>query len=101
MNTQKRYRPGQKVEILRELLENQVSVSELSKRYGVSSGVIYRWKKQLFQGAIEIFKQKGRVGRVMATKVEKLEEKVKQRDELISEIVADNIRLKKSLNGES
>ena len=101
MNTQKRYRPGQKIEILRELLENQVSVSELSKRYGVSPGVIYRWKKQLFEGAIEMFRHNGRVGRVMAGRVEKLQEKIKQRDELISEIVADNIRLKKSLNGES
>ena len=100
MNTQKRYRPGQKVEILRELLENQVSVSELSKRYGVSPGVIYRWKKQLFEGALEMFKQNGRVSRVMATRVEKLEGKIKQRDELITEIVSDNIRLKKSLNGE-
>jgi len=101
MKRQKRYRPGQKVEILRELLENQITISELSKRYGVSPGVIYCWKKQLFEGAIEMFKQNGRIGRVMATRVEKLEEKIKQRDELISEIVADNIRLKKSLNGES
>ena len=100
MNNQKRYRPGQKVEILRELLENQVSVSELSKRYQVSPGMVYRWKKQLFEGAIDIFSQTSYIGRKVNQKVEQLEQKVKERDALITEIVVDNIRLKKKLNGD-
>lgn len=101
MGTQKRYSPGQKVQILREHLENQMSISELSRRYGVSPGMIYQWKKQLFEGAVDMFKQRGRAGKRMADRVEQLEQKVRQRDGLISEVVADNVRLKKSLNGES
>jgi hypothetical protein len=34
-------------------------------------------------------------------KIEKLEEKLKDKDSLIAEIITDNIRLKKKLNGES
>ncbi len=76
MKTQKRYRPGQKVEILRELLENQVSISELSERYGVSPGIIYRWRKQLFEGAIDIFNRTGSQGKKISHKVDLLEKKL-------------------------
>jgi hypothetical protein len=63
--------------------------------------MIYNWKKQLFQGAIDIFNQSTHIGKTTKRKVDQLEAKVKERDALISEIVADNIRLKKKLNGEN
>ena len=72
-----------------------MSISELSRRYGVSPGMIYQWKKQLFEGAVDMFKQRGRAGKRMADRVEQLEQKVRHRDGLISEVVADNVRLKK------
>ena len=56
MKTQKRYSPIQKVEILREHLDNHVSISDLSDRFNVSPAMIYYWKKQLFEGAITLFK---------------------------------------------
>lgn len=99
MNTNKRYSPVQKVNILREHLENQVSVSELSERYNVTPAMIYYWKKQLFEGALETFKQKNSREHVLSKQVKTLEQQVKQKDSLISEIVADNVRLKKKLNG--
>ena len=37
-----------KVKILREHLENQVSISELSERYRIHPNMIYKWKKELF-----------------------------------------------------
>ena len=51
----KRYTAKQKVEILREHLENQVRASEIAGRYGVHPSQILRWKKQLFEGGVEIF----------------------------------------------
>jgi hypothetical protein len=53
----------------------------------------------LFEGALETFKQKNSREKVLSKKVDELEEQVKQKDGLISEIVADNIRLKKNMNG--
>ena len=47
--SRKRYRPEQKIEILRELLENQTPMSELCDRYGISPQMVYQWKKQLFE----------------------------------------------------
>jgi len=97
LKTQKRYSPIQKVEILREHLDNHVSISDLSDRFNVSPAMIYCWKKQLFEGAITLFKN----NKKDQFKFKELLDKLKEKDTIIAEIVADNIRLKKKLNGES
>ncbi len=97
MTIQKRYSPIQKVEILREHLDNHVSISNLSDRFNVSPAMIYYWKKQLFEGAITLFKN----NKKDQFKFKELQDKLKEKDTIIAEIVADNIRLKKKLNGES
>jgi len=102
MNQQrKRHSATKKVEILREHLENQVPISELSRRYGINPNLIHKWRKQLFEGSVEIFSlQREKVAQGQSSRIGILEEKIKDRDSLIAEIMADNIRLKKKLNGE-
>lgn len=100
MEKRKHLSPQQKVIILREHLENQVPLSQLSERYQVHVNVLYKWKKLLFEEAVGIFSQKqtresrGQKGRIVL-----LENRLKDKDRLISELVEDNISLKKSLNG--
>jgi transposase-like protein len=96
----KYYTPEQKVKIIREHLENQVPLSELSEKYQVHMNDLYRWKKQLFEGAAQIFlsKQAGKVS-PEEKENERLKEKLKAKDQLISELVEENISLKKKLNG--
>ena len=98
----KHYSSARKVEILREHLENGISIGDLSRRYDIHPNMIHKWKKQLFENAQEIFSQKQK-GPLSAEnrKIEKLEDKLKDKDSLIAEIITDNIRLKKKLNGES
>jgi transposase-like protein len=55
MEKRKHLSPQQKVIILREHLENQVPLSQLSERYQVHVNVLYKWKKQLFEEAVRIF----------------------------------------------
>ncbi len=50
----RKIRAEEKVIILRELLENNRSISELSEQYEVNPNLIYRLKKQLFESAVEI-----------------------------------------------
>ena len=101
MAKQKRFGPKKKIEIVREYLENNVQISQLAERYEISPNLIYYWKKQLFEGAIDTFKQsRGRQQKVNQ-QIKKLEDKLQQRDSLISEIVSENIKLKKNLNGEN
>jgi len=88
-----------KVRVLREHLENQVPVGKICEQYNISPNLFYLWKKELFSRALETFSKKKNI-RTDEVKITRLEEKLKDKDSLISEIVEDNLRLKKKLNGE-
>jgi cell shape-determining protein MreC len=59
--------------------------------------MIYYWKKQLFENAVTLFKN----NKKDQLKFKELYDKLKEKDAIISELAADNIRLKKKLSGES
>jgi len=88
----------QKVIILRELLENDRSISELAEEYGVNPNLIYRWKKQLFEEAVEIFKPKSNKHETKKDReIKKLKEQLTKKETAISYLLNDNIALKKNL----
>ncbi len=89
-----------KAEILRELLENQVSAAELSDRYKVNVNSIYNWRKQLFEAATEIFSGKRHENSQKdQAALAVLREQLRDKDSLIAELAQDNIALKKRSNG--
>ena len=101
MNRRRRYTAKQKVEILREFLENDVSASEIAERYGIHPSQILRWKKRLFEGAVDIFstdpqKQQTEQRRERAH----LQEKLKKAQEVITELTVENLELRKNGFGE-
>lgn len=98
MSKKRRFTAEKKVEILREYLENQVSVSELAERYDITPSQIYQWKKQLFEGALQTFKP-GKKATNQDRELKSLKETLADRDSVISEIISENIRLKKNDNG--
>ena len=97
-NQRRKYPPEKKVEILREHLKNKVPISELCEKYGVHPNMFYKWEKQLFEGATETFcGDHSRTGKGKeVTQVKKLEEKVQKKDEVISWLTEENIKLKKT-----
>ena len=96
MKAQKRQFSAEfKVKVLREHLENQVPVGKICEQYGIHPNLFYLWKKELFSGAMETFSKK-KTGKSEEEKINKLKDK----DSLISEIIEDNLRLKKKLSGE-
>ena len=100
MKTEKRkFTAELKVQILREHLENQVPVGKLCEQHNIHPNLFYLWKKELFAGALDTFSKK-QSSKADEVKLNRLEEKLKDKDSLISEIVEDNLRLKKKLNGE-
>lgn len=100
MASKKRFTNSQKVEILREHLENNKSVSELAEQYEIQPSQIYQWKKQLFEGALETFSGSHKKRKKKESKeTQRLKEKLREKESIIAEIVEDNIRLKKNLNG--
>lgn len=103
MRERKHYSPEQKVLILRELLENDIPISQLAENYQVHVNDIYNWKKKLFEGAKDIFQSKPgnqKQTSLEQKKIEKLESKLKDRDEAIAMLLKENIEIKKSIDGE-
>jgi len=87
-----------KVELLREHLENQVPIGKLCEQHNINPNLFYLWKKELFNGALTTF-SKTKTPVQQNEKISRLEEKLREKDSLISEIVEDNLRLKKKLTG--
>jgi len=98
MSRKRVFTSEQKVKILREHLENGVSVSELCERYQIHPNNFYNWKKKLFEGALSTFSAKTK--KKDEKRISILEKKLQDRDSLISTIVSENIKLKKNLNGD-
>jgi len=104
MKQRKQYTAEQKVIILRELLENNVPISQLAEKYQVRPNDIYNWKKKLFESATDIFILKPsnvKQTSVEQKKIEKLQSKLRDRDEAISFLIRENIEIKKNIDGEN
>ncbi len=102
MEPTKRMSAKEKIFIMRELLENNMQLGELAEKYHLHPNLIYNWKKILFEKGEMIFEdRRERTSAKAEEKLSRLEQKLRDKDSLISEIVEDNIRLKKKLSGES
>ena len=95
----KRYSPEDKVRILREHLDNNVSVSELAEKYDLHPSMIRNWKKELFEGALDTFSGKHKNRKSKNSKEKQLEEKVASMQDVITEITTENVKLRKKYHG--
>ena len=55
----KRYTPEFKARVALEAAQEQASLAELGKRYGVHPVLIGQWKKQLLSRAADVFRRGG------------------------------------------
>lgn len=93
----RKYSAKQKVSIVRELLEGGYSLSEISERYQIHPTQLTRWKKQLFEGALETFSRKSaKNNQKLDKEVEGLRAKLSHKDGIIVELLEENLRLKKN-----
>lgn len=95
--TRKRYTSEDKVSIIREHLENNVSVPDVCEKYRIHPNLLYRWKKELFEKAVELFSKTDNSRDIK--KITELESTVNNRNEVIAELLEENLKLKK-LSGE-
>ena len=96
----KHFTPEEKVAILRRHLVDKVPVSELCEELGLRPTVFYRWQKELFENGAAAFQSQERPHRQVEEKrkrIEFLEKKVRTKDEVLAELMAEHIALKKSL----
>ena len=101
MGKRKRYTAEEKSKILREVLEDGKSVSEVAEKYELHPNCIFNWRKQLLEEGKQTFKiKRPDISRKAdARKIAVLEEKIKQKDEVIAELAGELLALKKKNSG--
>ena len=101
-NARRKFSAEEKVKILRlHLLEKQ-PVSDVCDKFGLNPNVFYRWQKQFFENGVAAFNQaengrKDSQTKRLEEKVSRLQAKLAGKDEVIAEIMASHVQLKKSL----
>lgn len=96
--SRKRFSADQKFKIVKEHLTAKTPISELCKKYGMTSKSYYDWQEKFFAAALSGFDQK----RGPQPKSDQNSEQVKAQQaeinrmrEVIAEITAENIAFKK------
>ena len=95
-NGKRKWSAAEKLRIVLAGLDPNVSVSDLCRREGISANLFYLWKKQLLSSADKVFDAKA--GRPSASE-EKKEAELARLKEVVVEITAENLDLKKGLSG--
>jgi len=94
----KHYTSEEKVAILRRHLLDKVPVSDLCDELGLQPTVFYRWQKEFFENGAAAFAGKSRPDhQAEQQRIEFLEKKIQTKDEVLAELMAEHIALKKSL----
>ena len=98
----RRFEASDKVKMIREHLVDKRPLSELCEQYGIAPTQFYQWQKLFFENGTAAFEKSGTSRKdIRAEKLEtentRLKSKLAQKDEVIAEIMASHIELKKSL----
>lgn len=94
----KNYTPEEKVAILKRHLVEKVPVSDLCDELGLNPTVFYGWQKQLFEnGAATFQRRRGRQTDRRDQKIEKLQARLVQKNEVLAELMQEHVQLKKEL----
>lgn len=101
-NSRRQFSPEQKVKILREHLLDKTPISAVCEKRRITPTQFYQWQKTFFEhGAAAFAKAPGpRATHQGEQRLTQLQEKLQRKDEVIAEIMAEHIVLKKCL-GES
>ena len=84
--------------ILRRHLLEKTPISELCEEFGLQPTIFYRWQKELFENGAAAFQQKGRPNQAAEQeRIAYLEKKIQTKDEVLAELMAEHVALKKSV----
>lgn len=86
-----------KIKLLRQHLIEKVPVSKICDEARVAPSMFFRWQEQLFVNAALALEGKRPERTQDQQRVEKLEQKIRQKDEVLAELMAEHIALKKEL----
>lgn len=97
----KTYTADEKVVILRRHLIERVPVSQVCEEHQLNSDVFYRWQQQFFENGAAVFQSERKPGPrqpdAQARRIDALEAKLQQKNEVLAELMEEHVALKKSL----
>ena len=91
----KNYTPVVKVTILKRHLVDKVPVSDLCDEYQWQPNLFYGWQKQFFENGATAFQKPRRQADDKEQRIAFLEQKLVQKNEVVAELVAEHVQLKK------
>ena len=95
--TRNRFTSQEKVAILRLHLLERTPVSDLCDQHGIRPTMFYRWQKEFFENGAAAFEQKARPNHSAEERIVYLEKKVQTKDEVLAELMAEHVALKKDI----
>ena len=94
----KHYTPEEKVAVLRRHLLDKEPISKLCDELGLQPTVFYRWQKEFFENGAAAFQPKaGPNHSAEQVRIDYLEKKIQTKDEVLAELMAEHVALKKTL----
>jgi transposase len=104
--TRRTFTPSQKAQVVRRHLAGKEAVSDLADELGVQPSQIHLWVKQVLEQAERAFEKTPGAGRQARRaednkdqRIEQLQAKLVNKNEVIAELMEENVRAKKA-NGE-
>ena len=95
------FTPEQKVALLRLHLLEKKPISDLCQEHDVSVNLFYLWQKQFFENGTAAFENNGQRRKAdqdaKDRKIAALEEKLRRKHEVLSELMEEHVQLKKEL----
>jgi transposase len=91
----RKWSSAEKLRIVMAGMQPDVSISELCRREGINATQYYGWRNQMLSSAGKIFE--GQSGRRPAAE-ERKEAELRRLKDVIAEITAENLELKKGLS---
>lgn len=98
--SRRQFSPHQKVAILRQHLIEQIPISELCEKHQIQPTLFYQWQRQFFENGAAAFERERPRSQSLGKeqdKINRLEAKLKDRNEALAELMEEHVRLKKSL----
>jgi transposase-like protein len=92
----RKWTANEKLRIVLTCLQPGVEVSEVCRREGINPTMFYNWKKRLMGSAGQVFEEKPKKRDLERERRERETSRLK---DVIAEITAENLELKKTLSG--
>jgi transposase len=97
----RRFTAQQKVAVVRLHLIEKKALSEVCQEHRIDPATFYRWQQELFEhgaAALEARSSASRADQAAKEKeIERLQERLRKRDEVLAELMQEHVQLKKEL----